>query len=36
MKKRILALALCLVMAVSLLPVTAYGENPDLGVYYRH
>lgn len=33
MKKRILALALCLVMAVSLLPVTAYGENPNFGVY---
>lgn len=33
MKKRILALALCLVMMVSLLPLTAYGENPNFGVY---
>ena len=33
MKKRILALALCLVMTVSLLPLTAYGEHPGYAVY---
>ena len=33
MKKRLLALALCLVMVTSLLPMIAYGDNPDLGVY---
>ena len=33
MKKRLLALALCLVLMTSLLPMIAYGDNPDLGVY---
>lgn len=33
MKKRLLALALCLVMMTSLLPVAAYGENPNIGVH---
>ena len=32
MKKRLLALALCLVMMTSLLPVMAYGENPEYGL----
>ena len=33
MKKRLLALALCLVMAVSLLPITTAAEEPIQRVY---
>ena len=34
MKKRLLALALCLALAVSLLPITAMADFPEKGVLY--